>query len=79
MVPAIVLGLSSTAIVHANTATQAKKVEIAQELKSELNAQGISAEQRDKLRAQLLAEGKTPEEADAAIEAMLQQKPEVQK
>ena len=68
-IPAVALGLASTTIVHAGTAE--KKAEVAQELKSELNLNGITAEQRDQLRAQLLAEGKTPEEADAEIEALL--------
>ena len=72
-IPAVALGLASTTIVHAGTAE--KKVEVAQELKSELDRNGITAEQRDQLRAQLLAEGKTPEEADAEIEALLK-KPE---
>ena len=54
---------------HAGTAE--KKVEVAQELQAELDRSGITAEQRDQLRAQLLAEGKTPEEADAEIEALL--------
>ena len=72
-IPVVALGLVSTTIVHAGAAE--KKAEATQELKSELNASGITAEQRDQLRAQLAAKGKTPEEADAEIEALLK-KPE---
>ena len=76
IVPAIVLGVASVAIVHAESAD--KKAAIAQELKSELDANGITPEQYGELHAQLLAEGKTPEEANAQIKALLQ-KPKVAK
>ena len=77
--PVVVLGLSSVFMVQtAFAGNEAKKAEVAEQLKAEQGLNSITEEQRNKLKAQLLAEGKTPEEADAEIEALLQQ-PEVKK
>ena len=77
--PVIVLGLSSAFMVQtASAGNETKKVEVAEQLKAEQGLNSITEEQRNKLKAQLLAEGKTPEEADAEIEALLQQ-PEAKK
>ena len=70
-VPVIALaGFLSTAIMIqvASADNAEKKQQLATEVQSELAGKSISAEQRDNLKAQLLAEGKTEEEAEAAIE-----------
>ena len=72
--PVIVLGLSSTFMVQtASAGNEAKKAEVAEQLKAEQGINSITEEQRNQLKAQMLSEGKTAEEADAEIEALLKQ------
>lgn len=69
--PVIALGgflATATMVQVASAGNEVKQV--ANEVQAE-PSQAISAEQRDNLKAQLLAEGKTDEEAEAQIEEML--------
>ncbi len=74
--PVIALGgfLSTATMIQVASAGSAeKKQELATEVNAELAGKSITAEQRENLKAQLLAEGKTEEEAEAEIEALLKQ------
>lgn len=71
--------LATATMVQAATSDNAAKQQaLATEVKAEIDGKTITAEQRENLKTQLLAEGKTEAEAEAEIDAMLT-KPEVKK